>query len=544
MSRSAQQMRRTMNATILTERLRGGPDPQNRTFPFPVSSLGEVQVYNNSVNAAGETILFLGIVADEKFLWIHVPSGVGPGAEGFEGKRYPLGPAPGHGVVIQCDLNHENAEAVRKIFPFTRPVVLGLRPSIGLGDRLGLANPGHLRAVAGTGFRPVLAQQSVRELERTMRETEDVMDAATWAVFQEGFREGFGADADHLKTPEDIDRYARAGFTMYTLDVGAHVVNEAMHLPLQEVRNRALQLPWAVLNDTLEGLLGRYAGRQIMIASDMMLFPSEEEVLRAAVKYGAGIAQAVRLCRHLKDRWSGLAHEIELSVDETDSPTTPLEHLIVAAELKRLGVTLVSLAPRFIGDFEKGIEYRGDLEAFRREFLKHAGIARRFGPYKISIPSGSDKFDVYKVIGSLGVSAVHVKTAGTSWLEALRAVAVADPLLFQEILECARASYDNDRRSYHVSAKVELLRPTKSYTALDLRALLDDANARQILHVTFGSILTATDERGVPLFKNRILECLRKNEGTHYDVLSRHVARHLAPLLGLRQEEAVQKPAP
>jgi hypothetical protein len=203
MSRSAQQMRRTMNATILTERLRGGPDPQNRTFPFPVSSLGEVQVYNNSVNAAGETILFLGIVADEKFLWIHVPSGVGPGAEGFEGKRYPLGPAPGHGVVIQCDLNHENAEAVRKIFPFTRPVVLGLRPSIGLGDRLGLANPGHLRAVAGTGFRPVLAQQSVRELERTMRETEDVMDAATWAVFQEGFREGFGADADHLKTPED-----------------------------------------------------------------------------------------------------------------------------------------------------------------------------------------------------------------------------------------------------------------------------------------------------------------------------------------------------
>jgi tagaturonate epimerase len=526
-----------MNSTILTERLRGGFDPQNRTFPFPVSSLGEVQVYNNSLNAAGESMLFLGMAAGDKFLWVHTPAGAVPGVEGFEGRSYPLGPAPGSGAVMQCELRHDNAEAIRRILPFTRPVVLGLRPSIGLGDRLGLANPGHLRAVAGTGFRPVLAQQSVRELERTMRETEDVMDAATWAVFQEGFRDGFGADADHLKTPEDIDRYARAGFTMYTLDVGAHVVNEAMHFPIQEVRNRAQLLPWAVLNDSLEGVLGRYAGRQIMIESDMVLSPSEEEVLRAVVKYGAGIAQAVRLCRHLKDRWSGLAHEIELSVDETDSPTTPLEHLIVAGELKRLGVVLVSLAPRFIGDFEKGIEYKGDLEAFRREFLKHAAIARRFGPYKISIHSGSDKFDVYKVIGSLGVSAVHVKTAGTSWLEALRAIAVADPELFREILDRARLSYDNDRRSYHVSAKVELLRPTKSYTSHDLRALLDDANARQILHVTFGSILTATDEQGVPLFKDRILECLRKNEGTHYGVLSRHISRHLAPLLGHRQEE-------
>jgi hypothetical protein len=533
----------SMNTTILMERLGKGSDPQNMTFPFQVISRGEVQVYPNSINRSGDTIIFLGTTSEDKYLWVHASSWEDAVLIGFEGTRASTGSIPGGGVLLQCSLNHANAEAVRKMLPFTRPVVIGLRPSIGLGDRLGLANPGHLRAVSGTGIRPVLAQQSVRELERTRRETEDVMNAATWAVFQEGFREGFGADADHLKTTEDIDRYARAGFTMYTLDVGAYVVNEATRLPVGEVRDRASLLPWDVLKDSLAGVLARYVGRPIEFSPDFVLSPTEEEVLRAVVKYGAGIAQAVRLCRHLKERWSGLAHEIELSVDETDSPTTPLEHLVVANELKRLGVTLVSLAPRFIGDFEKGIEYKGDLEAFRREFVKHAAVARRFGPYKISIHSGSDKFAIYHAIGSLGISAVHVKTAGTSWLEALRTVAATEPALFREILEQARACYDKDRASYHVTAREGLLQPTKAYSAPDLRSLLDDDNARQILHVTFGSILSASDERGDSLFRGRILECLRKNENTHYEVLCRHIGRHLAPLLDLPRDVAAGKTA-
>jgi len=208
----------------------------------------------------------------------------------------------------------------------------------------------------------VLAQQSVRELERTKREAEDVMDAAIWAVFQEGYKNGYGADGDHLKTPEDIDRYAKAGFTMFTLDIGLYVVNEAARLPISEIRARASMLPWNILKDTLEYALVRYSNKHVIIADGFEIRPSEEETLRALVKYGAGIAQTVKLTDHLKNRWSNQPIEIELSVDETDTPTSPLEHYIVASELKRLGIKLMSLAPRFIGDFEKGIEYKGDLK--------------------------------------------------------------------------------------------------------------------------------------------------------------------------------------
>ena len=88
---------------------------------------------------------------------------------------------------------------------FQAPSLLGLETSLGLGDRLGLATPGHIRAVRGTCLGPILAQQSIREMERTNRTPDDVMDDATWGVLQEGWREGFGSDADHLDSHEPSD---------------------------------------------------------------------------------------------------------------------------------------------------------------------------------------------------------------------------------------------------------------------------------------------------------------------------------------------------
>ena len=76
-------------------------------------------------------------------------------------------------------------------------------------------------------MRPIFAQQSIRELTRTGREADEVMDAALWAVLQEGYKNGFGADADHLKTIEDVDRMVDAGFTFFTIDPGNYVVNVA-----------------------------------------------------------------------------------------------------------------------------------------------------------------------------------------------------------------------------------------------------------------------------------------------------------------------------
>ena len=218
-----------------------------------------------------------------------------------------------------------------------------------------------------------------------------------------------------------------------------------------------------------------------------------------------------------------------MSVDETDSPTSPVEHYYVAAELKRLGVRPVSLAPRFIGAFEKGVDYIGDLKAFEEEFSVHAAIARTLGPYKISLHSGSDKFSVYPIAAPHTRGLVHVKTAGTSYLEALRAIAKVDSSLFREILSFARANYEEDKKSYHVSANLEKVLDPARMGDDALASALDQFDTRQAFHVTFGSVLTRKNDNGEYLFRDRFYKALEENEETHYECLKHHLGRHAAP---------------
>ena len=378
-------------------------------------------------------------------------------------------------------------------------------------------------------MKPVLAQQSIRELERTNRTPDDVMDAAVWAVFQEGYRDGFGADADHLKTTDDIDYMIASGFTMFTFDPGDYVVNEADSLSTAELEDRVTQLPWEELEDTLDGCLSRYKGKAIEISDEFTLRPTREDVLRALTKYGNVIVHASKMQNHLVKNYPNFPAELELSVDETESVTSPFEHYLVVKELKRLGTDLVSIAPRFVGGFEKGIDYKGDLELFRREYIKHLQIADVLGPYKISIHSGSDKFSVYNVIGLLQSGHVHVKTAGTSYLEALRTVATTDPDLFREILDYSRELYEREKKTYHVSAEIENVPPGKRCSDEQLMDLFEHDDARQVLHVAFGRILTDTDNSGNFVFKDSLLKVLKENESTHYDYLKAHFRRHLDP---------------
>jgi hypothetical protein len=220
---------------------------------------------------------------------------------------------------------------------------------------------------------------------------------------------------------------------------------------------------------------------------------------------------------------------VELSVDETDIPTTPVEHLLVAGELRRLGVVLVSLAPRFVGDFEKGVDFRGDLDMFTREYRRHARIAAMQGPYKLSIHSGSDKFRVYRVIGSLRLGPVHIKTAGTSYLEALRTIAAAEPALLREILTYSRSLYAEERRTYHVSARLDNVPDAGRCTDEELLSLLDDDDARQLFHVTFGKVLTALRPGGTPLFRDRVYAALEGHRDLHDENIIRHFRKHLSP---------------
>ena len=102
-----------------------------------------------------------------------------------------------------------------------------------------MANHAHIRSLEGSEFRPILAQQSIRELTRTKRTPDNVMDAAIWAVFQEGYKSGFGSDADHLKTEADIDLMINAGFTMFTFDPSEFVINEADSIDIPSLESKA-----------------------------------------------------------------------------------------------------------------------------------------------------------------------------------------------------------------------------------------------------------------------------------------------------------------
>jgi tagaturonate epimerase len=513
-----------MSISKIVEILQGS---SNNLVPIKTNSTtGEnlINVYPLSTRQNGEDLFFIGRESSGKHLYI-LKSGAHD--EIFDGEKFKISILDDEYQLKRCLMNHSNAAALRSLFAFTSPVLLGLADSLGFGDRLGIANPAHIRALTGSHMKPILAQQSIRELDRTQRTAEEVVDAASWAVFQEGYTTGFGADADHLKTTDDIDRYARAGFTMYTFDPSAHVVNEAVKLSEIDLLSRAKNIETGDLK--LDDCLTRYANRTFKFDDGTILQPVKDEIVRAFVKYGGVITYTLTLYRHLTQRHANIPTEVELSVDETDIPTTPTEHLFIAGELKRLGMKWVSLAPRFIGDFEKGVDYRGDLNAFAAEYKLHVGISKLMGPYKISIHSGSDKFGVYKMIGSLRTGNVHVKTAGTSYLEALRSVATVNPNLIREILDFARDNYTVARQSYHVTGQLDRVPAGKDCTDNQLQDLFNQHDARQIFHVTFGQVLSTRDNSGQLLFRDRFMKSLDQNEGVHYNNIIKHFRKHLDP---------------
>jgi hypothetical protein len=444
------------------------------------------------------------------------------GLNSFEGERSEV---DGQRLLLAATTPH-NANVLRQQLPWLKPQLLGLATSAGMGDRLGLGTPGHVQAVQAVGGKiaPIFAQQSIREMTRTARTPQQVMDDATWGTFQEGWRSGVGADADHQKTTADLDSCIATGFTFFTIDPGEYVNNAAETASLAELRTMADALPQDVqLNAS--GLLGK----SFDIEGQAIVF-DEATLLKAGVKYGRAAANVAMMYAHLVAK-AGENFELEVSVDETELPTSHAEHLYIASELKRLGVKWVSLAPRYIGRFEKGVDYIGDLAAFEADFAVHAAIARQMGPYKLSLHSGSDKFSIYPIATRQTRGLVHLKTAGTSYLEALRTLATLDTSFFRSIYVFARERYEKDRASYHVSAELERAPSPQSLGDADLPMLLEQFDAREILHVTFGSVLTERNDSGQFKFYDAFMQLLRDNGDAYAATLKTHFVKHLQPFV-------------
>ncbi len=417
-----------------------------------------------------------------------------------------------------------------------QPRLLGLDPSFGFGDRIGVATPGHAEAMrrAGSGISPIFPQQSIHELTRTGRSAEQVMSNALAGVQAAGWAGVFGADADHLKTTADVDATMAAGFTFFTIDPSDQVDEKAdsydeptLRARFDEVRD---EIDWEDF----------HRGRKVTLDTGTTFEINEEAMMRTAVKYGRALNRGIELSAYINKvhAQAGKPYEIELSVDETEQPTTLAEHYIIADQCLSRGMKLVSLAPRFIGEMEKGVDYIGDVEALEASLRDHNAISEQLGPYKLSLHSGSDKISMYSAFARATDGRFHVKTAGTSYLEALRVAAHVEPELFRRICEFARGRYEADKATYPVHATLEGV-PAPSQVAdpkqleqLYLECWNDVPQGkgftqagRQILHCTFGSVLRDA-ELGTAL-----KECLSVNPQIYCEILAVHFARHLDALM-------------
>jgi len=421
-------------------------------------------------------------------------------------------------LFIFAELNHDHAERIREIFHYTAPVSTGSGvDSFGVGDRLGLASTGHLRLFTRTNMIPVLAQQSLRELELTGRTFADVIDAATWAVFRSGYCGSWIADGDHLKFAADAVSALQQGCTMITADLSDHI--NYQYLDMSEA---ALLEAYSQLNPNYCKLMSElYSGNLVFEGSCQISFSPTIRALTVLV-YKDAVSYALELykaCQTVNDSF-----DFEVSIDETETATSLEAHYFVAKELKRFGVPFISIAPRFVGEFQKGIDYIGDLAEFEENFANHAAIAGALG-YKLSVHSASDKFSAYPAIARQLKGPMHIKTSGTNWLVALKVIAKIDPGLYRKLHAHAYKVFPVAKSYYHVTPDLESICDLSIMEDEELHKIFDNSNDRQVLHISYGEILKISN------YKQSIYQVLESHIEDYWDELEQHIGRHIE-LLG------------
>ncbi len=410
---------------------------------------------------------------------------------------------PSGGSVGLYPLTWENYVKLKDVLRIA-PTPYSRDASFGTGDRLGLVSAAHLRAMRSYPVFPVIAQQSPRELVRTQRSFKSVLLDAVMGVLESGYDGPFGADADHIKDEQYLIEGADAGYSMYTLDV-SDWLRDASGLSTDGLSETSKK----IINEFGGTTVGGYAF-------------SSDELTKSALIYEKSMDHVREFNDILKSKLS--AFDIEVSIDEGSRDTTPEDHLFVAEYLHRASVKFDSLAPKFPGEFQKGIDYVGDMAALERSLNVHAELARqmacpepgRSGGYRLSLHSGSDKFSVYPMLGKATQGNFHIKTSGTSWLQAVKLIAAVDTGFLAELYDLCLENLAESKNAYHVNITREDF-PTQ--LPADVIGFFEQPDVRQLFHISYGVLL---DNAG-----GRIFETLRSNEAKHYDFVAEHIERHL-----------------
>lgn len=480
------------------------------------NSTDSVKVYDKSYTKKDDVHLLMVKVGTEKYI---LAIGKGPLYDELTGEAVAeKGKA--------CPLTHENRLVINRYFDYTNPQAFGTKvATMGLGDRLGLASPGHIETVRDHNVKPVLAQQSIRELTLTNRKMTDMLDTAAYAVFQEGYRGGYGADGDHIKEESDIKYALSLGVSMITLDCSDQIDKAIEEASADKVRAEYSKLPV----DIKKPYEDRYLNQTFDVNGLSLTF-DDVSLMRNVLLYN----KAITYTTHIYDKYISKAKQeidFEISIDETETITSPVAHFFVANELIQRGVKVVSLAPRFCGEFQKGIDYIGDVDQFEQELSEHALIAEHFG-YKLSIHSGSDKFKVFPIIAKYTKGILHVKTAGTNWLEAVRVIAKTNPSLYRRMHVFALENFEETLKYYYVTPDLASIKPLDDVSDIDLPDYMNDDAARQLFHVTYGLILTNKDNQGHFTFRDEFYKTLHDHEEEYTKALVKHIGKHV-DLLGL-----------
>jgi tagaturonate epimerase len=300
--------------------------------------------------------------------------------------------------------------------------MLRLAPySIGIGDRFARQAEAQLSACEkaarhGVDVIPVW-NKSNREHLIVSSEPESVRFAADQAVRLLGWTKPYHVDADHIRL-ETVERFV-PHCDFFTVDVA-----EAIGRPAEPDLVRAFVERH-----------GELSGRIMLPGMDQPLQTTYGEIESIAAKYLLAVREAGEIYRHVLRMKKDREFITEISMDETDSPQTPPELLVILAAIADEGIPLQTIAPKFTGRFNKGVDYVGNLDQFEKEFSADVAVInyaiRQYGlpeSLKLSIHSGSDKFSIYPVVRKAMKrfnAGVHLKTAGTTWLEEIIGLAEA-----------------------------------------------------------------------------------------------------------------------
>lgn len=400
------------------------------------------------------------------------------------------------------------------------------RFTFGMGDRFGHEGEAQLSAVQEAAARGIALcpvwNKSNREHTIVGTKPGSLREEADAAVRALGWNGDYFVDADHINL-HTVDGFLACS-DFFTLDVADYVG----------------QAPEAEAKREFLAKHAGLAGSHRLPGLDGEVVINHADLERTADKFLGAMLEAGRIYRHIADNKKNTPFAVEVSVDETDTPQLPAELLIILAMIADQGIPAQTIAPKFTGRFNKGVDYVGDLAAFEREFDADLGVlayaVRKFGlpgTLKISVHSGSDKFSLYPVIRRLVAkhgAGLHLKTAGTTWLEEVAGLAEAggDGLeMAKDIYARARGRAGELIRPYAPVVDIDVDRlpsvdEVRSWnSARYLGALVHDSSCpdydpqfRQFIHVAF----KVAAEIGEPY--HRALDA-------HRDVVGRRVRENL-----------------